>query len=134
MRSSKRESLYMKRFEQVKANFERALKALEDAMGMATADLEIDGALQRFEFTFELFWKFLKSHLERQGIITNTPKQCFKEAYQVGLLEEEETVLQMLDDRNLTVHLYDLKTSREIFQRVKATYVAIFRSVLDRGE
>lgn len=59
----------MKRFEQVRADFESALKTLEEALDVAQSDLEVDGALQRFEFTFELFWKTLKLHLELEGII-----------------------------------------------------------------
>jgi len=59
----------MKRLEQVKEDFERALKALEQAANEAESDLEIDGMIQRFEFTYELLWKLLKLYLEREGIL-----------------------------------------------------------------
>lgn len=93
----------MKRFDQVRGDFQNALNALEQALGIAQSDLEVDGALQRFEFTFELFWKTLKLHLDQEGIIVGTPKQCFKEAYRLGLIRDEASALRMLDDRNLTV-------------------------------
>jgi nucleotidyltransferase substrate binding protein (TIGR01987 family) len=70
----------MKRLEQTENDFTNALKALEQAVSEATRDLEIDGAIQRFEFTYELFWKLLRAYLQEQGIIVNTPKECFKEA------------------------------------------------------
>lgn len=122
----------MKRIEQVRDDFARALAALEDATKVAKNDLEIDGALQRFEFTFELFWKLLKLHLAGEGIVVNSPKQCLKEAFRLELLTEEDKALQMLDDRNMTVHLYDRRITREIFERVKSIYVGMYRDSLDR--
>ena len=38
----------------------------------------------------------------------------------------------MLDDRNISVHMYDQRISREIFQRIGKDYVKLFKSVLDR--
>jgi nucleotidyltransferase substrate binding protein (TIGR01987 family) len=74
----------MKRFEQVKDDFERALKALEESVVEAESDLEIDGVIQRFEFTYELLWKLLKIYLEREGIIAKTPRECFKESFRLA--------------------------------------------------
>jgi nucleotidyltransferase substrate binding protein (TIGR01987 family) len=125
-------SLYMKRLEQTENDFTNALKALEEAVSEATSDLEIDGAIQRFEFTYELFWKLLRAYLQRQGIIVNTPKECFKEAYKLGILQDEETALRVVDDRNLTTHLYDKATSREVFGRIKSVYVKLYTEALGR--
>jgi nucleotidyltransferase substrate binding protein (TIGR01987 family) len=122
----------MKRLEQIESDFESALKSLEDAVSEAASELEIDGAIQRFEFTYELFWKFLKVHLQRQGIMVNTPKECFKEAFKLGILQDEETALRIVDDRNLTTHLYDKATSREVFGRIKSVYFKLYTEALGR--
>ena len=122
----------MTRYDHVRADLRNALKGLDEALAVAKSDLEVDGVLQRFEFTFELFWKTLKLHLEQEGIIANTPKQCFKEAYRLGLIRNESSALRMLDDRNLTVHLYDQKTSREVFERVRTLYLELFREALNQ--
>ena len=122
----------MKRLEQVKEDFERALKALEQAANEAESDLEIDGMIQRFEFTYELLWKLLKLYLEREGIIAKTPRECFKEAYRLGILMNEEQSLKMIDDRNMSVHLYDRVLSRDVFLRIKLHYVKEFREILTR--
>ena len=38
-----------------------------------------DATIQRFEYTFEALWKFLKEYLkEKEGIVSNSPKACFK--------------------------------------------------------
>lgn len=42
-------------------------------------DIALDAAIQRFEFSFELFWKTLKTVLiEVGGIQINSPKQVLK--------------------------------------------------------
>lgn len=120
----------MKRLEQVKGDFQNALKRLDEAVREAKSDLEIDGVIQRFEFTFELFWKLLKVYLETEGIICRSPKNCMKEAYQLGIIETESIWLNMLDDRNMSVHIYDRETSREIFDRIKGKYVKEFKKAL----
>jgi nucleotidyltransferase substrate binding protein (TIGR01987 family) len=122
----------MKRLEQTENDFTNALKALEQAVSQATSDLEIDGAIQRFEFTYELFWKLLRAYLQQQGIVVNTPKECFKEAYKLGILQDEETALRIVDDRNLTTHLYDKATSREVFGRIKSVYLKLYTEALGR--
>ena len=121
----------MKRLEQIESDFGKALKALEEALSQAESDLEVDGAMQRFEFTYELFWKLLRAYLQQEGIVVNTPKECFKEAYGLGILNSEDIALRMVDDRNLTVHLYDKETSREVFDRIKSLYIAFYREAFD---
>ena len=123
------EFYFMKRLEQVREDFEKALKALEESVVEAESDLEIDGVIQRYEFTYELLWKLLKLYLEREGILAKTPRECFKEAFRLGLLMNEEQSLKMIDDRNMSVHLYDRVLSREVYQRIKLHYIKIFREI-----
>jgi len=104
-------------------NFSNALERLEEAVNEAQTELEIDGAIQRFEFTFEQAWKSLKKFLEDEGIMCNSPKSCLKEAYAVGFIDNEQIWLNMLTDRNKSVHIYDMATSREIFKNIKRFYV-----------
>lgn len=120
----------MKRLDQARQELEKALKALEEAARIAHTDLEVDGAIQRFEFTYELFWKLLKVFMEDQGMTVKTPRECFKEGFRLGIIKNEEKCLRMLEDRNLTVHLYDQKTSREVFARIRGDYVNLFQESL----
>ena len=110
-------------------NFSNALERLEEAVNKAQTELEIDGAIQRFEFTFEQAWKSLKKFLEDEGIMCNSPKSCLKEAYAVGFIDNEQIWLNMLTDRNKSVHIYDMTTSREIFKNIKGFYVKEFKAL-----
>lgn len=103
-----------------------AINRLEEGCLSAKDDLEKDGVIKRFEFTFELFWKSLKIFLEDQGILCKSPKGCLIEAFRFGLLSNESVFLNMLEDRNLTSHVYDQLTSDKIFERIKAEYLKAF--------
>jgi len=122
----------MKRLAQIRGDFKSALRRLDEALKDAKTDLEVDGAIQRFEFTFELIWKLLRLFLEDQGIICRTPKACLKEAYRIGVIDDEVTLLNILDDRNMSVHIYDKETSRKIFKRVKTKYIKEFKKVFEK--
>ena len=76
--------------------------------------LVMDGTIQRFEFTFELFWKTLRRFLQREGIDTASPKNTLRHAYRRGLLEREQLWLDMLEDRNRSSHVYNAEMAREI--------------------
>lgn len=101
-------------------NLERALTRLEEALAEDLSNsLLVDGTIQRFEFTIELYWKTLKRILTSEGIETKTPKETLKEAYQVGWLNDETAWLQMLKDRNETSHTYDEEAALRIVRNIK---------------
>ena len=95
-----------------------ALNTLKDILKKPFSIIVRDAAIQRFEYTFEAFWKFLKEYLkEKEGIIANSPKSCFREVFAVGYLTEEETVrfLEMTDKRNATSHTYKEEVANIIY-------------------
>lgn len=109
------------------------LKQLKDAygrLGEAIAidmsnELAVDGTIQRFEFCYELSWKTIKAFLEHEGIICNSPRQCLKEAFRIGWIDDEKKWLELLDARNMTTHIYDEKMVLEIYNTIKVNHVAI---------
>ena len=104
-------------------NLEKALNRLGEALDEANDNaLMIDGTIQRFEFTVELFWKTLKRSLAAEGIEANSPKETLKQAYAAKWLNDETIWLQMLKDRNETSHVYDEDKAREIYSHIKAYY------------
>lgn len=82
----------------------------------------IDATIQRFEFTIELTWKFLKQVLLLKGINAKSPRDVLKEAYQIELINDEEIWLKMLNDRNLSSHTYDESLADEIYVNIKTYY------------
>ena len=123
--------------EKLKRKLEDAKKAivtLEEILMEEYSKIVRDATIQRFEYTFEVAWKLLKEYLYYQeGIVCNSPKSCFREAFSVGLLNEEETVLfiQMTDDRNLTSHTYDEEIAENLYKKVK-NYYTLLKSLIER--
>jgi len=125
----------MKEEEKVKYAIEKlktALIRLREGAEEAEDELDKDGVIQRFEFTFELLWKALKIYLQYNGIEVRTPRNSLKEAFRINLFDDEEIFLDMLADRNLTSHIYDKETSEEIFDRIKAVYIPAIEKVLKK--
>lgn len=87
-----------------------------------------DSMVKRFEFSFDLLWKYLKEFLfVHHGIDIASPKKVFKEAQLQRLItdSELETFLAMCDDRNLTAHTYDSEHAQEVAESVLGYYFLI---------
>jgi nucleotidyltransferase substrate binding protein (TIGR01987 family) len=93
----------------------RAQKAFEKALPMVSNDLERDGAIQRFEFTYELLWKTLKKVLLFKGIEQNSPRGVFREAAKIGMIEDLDLWFDFLKNRNITVHIYKEEYAEIVF-------------------
>lgn len=113
-------------------NLEKAFIKLRDGAETAKDELDKDGVIQRFEFTFELLWKTLKIFLRDRGIEVKTPKDSMTEAFKVGWIQDEEIFLDMLEDRNKTSHIYDRETLEVIFERIKSKYTQVIKEMLDK--
>ncbi len=108
-------------------DFEKALQRLKEAYMRAKTCIEEDynffrdSAIQRFEFTVEIFWKTIKNYLkEIEGIDCRSPKSCIRDFFATGKLNENETVLflEMIDDRNMTSYTYKEEVSEIIFSKL----------------
>ncbi|MDN5862896.1 MAG: nucleotidyltransferase substrate binding protein [Salinisphaera sp.] len=97
----------------------QALRRLREAVALqAPSRLEVDGAIQRFEFSYELAWKALRNALATEGREVNSPRQSFRAAYQLDWIEDEGPWLEMINDRNLTTHTYNEKLAQQIHGRI----------------
>ena len=122
-------------------NFHNAMSRLKEGVQKwdEADDLARDGLIQRFEFTFELAWKTLKTSFEEEGLIgLNSPKTVLREAYAAGLLKSEELWLAMLQDRNSTAHIYSEQVAVQICRRIQERYLDAFAELIEqlgrRGE
>ena len=121
----KKEIRWKQRFQ----NFNRAYNLLNCALEENDIDdlsnLEQEGVIQRFEYTYELAWKTLKDYLEYNGVnITEiTARSVFKEAYSSGIIKNSEIFIDMMLSHNLLSHTYDFNKFRDILIKVKKDYL-----------
>lgn len=101
------------------------LKEVLDSSELDQHDYMRDAAIQRFEFTIELFWRVLKKVLQYEKIESATPRDVLSKAYQYKLIDLEDIWLKMLDDRNSSFHVYQEAEAKRIFENIK-TYLPVF--------
>jgi len=103
-----------------------ALTRLEAALVQPVNEFVRDSAIQRFEFTFELFWKSLKAYAEESGVEVYSPRDSVRTAFQLGLIQEHQDWLRMIEDRNLTSHTYNEVTAETIYSHLPG-YLQLMR-------
>ncbi len=118
-------------------DFTKALKRLEESINESlenTMSTTIkDGVIQRFEFSYEICWKLIKYFLEYEGIESaESPRSTFREAFSYGLIEDGDDWIDMLNDRNLTSHVYDEHIANEIYEKVKNKYFYMLNDILNK--
>jgi nucleotidyltransferase substrate binding protein (TIGR01987 family) len=92
-----------------------------------------DASIQRFELTFELFWRNLKAAAEEAGLEAVSPRDSLRMAFRMGLIDEEPAFFRMIEDRNLTSHTYRVQTAEEIYSRLPR-YAALIDECIGRLE
>jgi nucleotidyltransferase substrate binding protein (TIGR01987 family) len=109
---------------------ETAISRLEKALAEPIDEFVRDSAIQRFEFTFELLWKSLKTYAEEAGVEVFSPRDSLRTGFQLGLIQEHQDWFRMLEDRNLTSHTYNEATAESIYSHLR-NYTPLVRSALD---
>ncbi len=108
----------------------RLREALDD-YGKMPLDSIRDGVIQRFEFCTELAWKTMREYLIDQGYTElNSPKAVVKQAFAFGMIQDQAAWIALLNDRNLTSHVYDESTAKLIFNRIEQQHLALFDEAL----
>ncbi len=113
-------------------NFEKAFAALQKSISLPIEnERDLAGIIKGFEIVYELSWTILKEVLRESGLEASGPRDVIKAAWQNGILKSDsETIwLDMIKDRNLTVHTYDENFARMMVQRITEQYTIAFQSL-----
>lgn len=78
--------------------------------------------IQSYEMDIELTWKTLKDYLNYLGYKVQAPREVIKQAFAAEIIEDGEVWFQMLEDRNLTSHIYDEAKAQEVVNDINEHY------------
>lgn len=78
--------------------------------------------IQSYEMDIELAWKTLKDYLNFLGYKLQAPREVIKQAFAIEIIPDGEIWLQMLEDRNLTSHIYDEVKAQEVVDSIVENY------------
>jgi nucleotidyltransferase substrate binding protein (TIGR01987 family) len=96
-----------------------------EALSQVTTELTRDGAIQRFEYTFELAWKTMKRLLRAKGSEVNHPRDVFREAAADHLIFNPSAWFVFLEKRNKSTHIYKKEVAEEVFAEMPNFAVAM---------
>ncbi|MDX2188840.1 MAG: HI0074 family nucleotidyltransferase substrate-binding subunit [Bacteroidota bacterium] len=113
-------------------DFEQATINLSSVFLKEYNELERDGLIKRFELTFETCWKVLKAYITEIGLQkTKSPKETFKSAFSLNIIEDEFVWEEIIQFRNLAVHTYNKGLAEDIVHELPRLYPE-FKKILDK--
>lgn len=117
-------------------HFAKALDQLRKAIEKDTLnELEEQGLIQTFEYTYELSWNMLKDYLEDQGDINITgSRDAFRLAFKRVLIEDGETWMDMVKSRILTSQTYNEELAEKVADAIRHRYFPQFVTLQARME
>jgi nucleotidyltransferase substrate binding protein (TIGR01987 family) len=100
------------------------------------SEQEKAGAIQAFEFCFELSWRTLKRVLNKKGLDVASPRDTFRTAAQNHLITSLEQWFDFQLKRNLTSHTYNDSIMEEVIDVLPAFSIALkqLTETLQHGE
>lgn len=115
---------WIQRFE----NFNKALAQLSKFIEKGELnELEMQGIIQSFEYTYELAWNVMKDFLKEKGnqnIFGS--RDAITESYKLGLIANGDGWMNMFKDRNQTSHTYNEEVVNQIFKNITEHYFQLF--------
>lgn len=112
-------------------NYTKALARLGQAITLSEerelSDLEQQGLIQGFEFTFDMAWKTLRDFVEEQGYAgeRDKPIRIIVDASARGIIDEKDW-RKIYESRNKTSHSYDEAIAEQVATNIIETYYALF--------
>ena len=90
-------------------------------------ELEKQGLIQAFEYTYELAWNTIKDYFENQGEAgIHGSRDAFRLAFRRGLVENGQAWMDMIKSRTLTTHTYNQEVADAISDAVFTIYYTEF--------
>jgi nucleotidyltransferase substrate binding protein (TIGR01987 family) len=92
----------------------RAQSKFENFRKHLNTEQEKAGAVQAFEYCFELCWKMTKRVLEAKGIPSYSARDAFREGARNAYISDPEMWFDFLVKRNLSSHVYNEEAMAEV--------------------
>lgn len=122
------------RWKQRLNNYSKALRQLTKFIDKGELnELEQQGLIQSFEYTYELAWNTIKDFFEAQGqtdILGS--RDAFRLAFRRGLVEDGEVWMDMIKSRALTSHTYNEAVAQAIGHSIVTEYYGAFMRLYER--
>lgn len=97
------------------------------------SELEQEGLVQRFEYTFELAWKVMQDFLRFKGYeFMLGPNGTLQKAFEDGLISNHDAWRRMNKARGMTSHTYNEGDAQEIVEKIYSEYAGLLKALAVR--
>lgn len=119
------------RWKQRFQNFTKALNQLQRFIDHGTLnELEEQGLIQSFEYTYELAWTTIKDYYAHQGVTDiQGSRDAFRLAANRELITDAPSWMKMVDSRIKTSHTYDESIAKEIVSLILQSYYPMLQTL-----
>ncbi|MGL5035941.1 MAG: nucleotidyltransferase substrate binding protein [Microcystaceae cyanobacterium] len=116
------------RWKQRLDNYQKAVRQLTKFIEKGELnELEEQGMIKAFEYTYELAWKMIKDYYEDQGEVNiQGSRDALRLAFQRGIINDGDHWMKMIKSRIATVHTYNEEIARQIIQEIRNPYFQLF--------
>ena len=110
------------------SNYRKALMQLKKFIDKGELnELEEQGLIQAFEYTYELAWNVIKDYYHNQGVIDiQGSRDAFRIAFNRNLLSDGEVWMKMIESRIKSSHTYNEEVATEIAKAIFNSYFDAF--------
>ena len=108
------------RWKQRLDNYQKAVRQLTKFIEKGELnELEEQGMIKAFEYTYELAWKMIKDYYEEQGEVNiQGSRDALRLAFQRGIIKDGDNWMKMIKSRIATVHTYNEEVARQIIEDI----------------
>ena len=109
-------------------NYQKAISQLTKFIEKGELnELEEQGIIKAFEYTYELAWNVIKDYYEEQGEVSiQGSRDALRLAFQRGLISDGDNWMNMIKSRIASVHTYNLEVAQQINQDIHDLYFPLF--------
>mgnify|MGYP001539078116 FL=1 len=125
---------WMQRYDNYHRACKRILEVTESGIEPEKlSELEMEGLIQRFEYTFELGWKVLQDLLKYKGYeFMQGPNGALKKAFEDGLIENHDGWRRMAMARVTTSHTYNEGEAEEVARQIYESFAPLLKELDDK--
>jgi len=114
-----------------------AIEKLNDPKNKENYESFRDSVVQRFEYSIDNFWKFLKIYLQQKHKIltSGSPRDVLRDTLTANIITQDEfkKLIECVRDRNLTSHTYNEPLAEEIAGNIPE-YYGLMKKIIERVE
>ena len=116
------------RWQQRFQNFKKALSQLKKFVDEKKLnEMELQGMIQSFEYTYELAWNVMKDYYEFQGVTDlQGSRDVIRLAFKRNLIEDGDNWMKMIESRIKSSHTYHEEITKEISELIVGKYYQLF--------